>query len=250
MASPRRSRVKHVQQELFRHGGKRKGAGRPPKGKRAGAPHKMRPTLKGRFPVHVVLRVLPELGNLRRRTIYKAIRWATVVAAKRDTFRIVHVSIQREHVHLLVEAENKTALSRGMQTFEISAAKQINATIKDASGGRRRGQVFEDRYHEEIIETPRQARHALAYVLNNWRKHREDRSGLASTWKVDPFSTGVLFGGWKELEASQVMWKWRETYQPMIVWWPKTWILSEGWRRYGLIGTDEVPSARRVPARS
>ena len=45
------------------------------------------------------------------------------------------------------------------------------------------GKVFPDRYHAQIIRTPRQARHALAYVLNNWRKHGEnklaDRKGLA-----------------------------------------------------------------------
>ncbi|MDB4960415.1 MAG: hypothetical protein JWP01_414 [Myxococcales bacterium] len=240
---------KHVQQELFRHGGKRKGAGRPPKGKRAGSPHKKRPTLKGRFPVHVVLRVKAELGNLRKRDIYKAVRWATITAAKFDAFHIVHVSIQRSHVHLLVEANDKTALSRGMQSFEISAAKLINAAVSKRSGVRRKGQVFEDRYHQEIIETPRQARRALSYVLNNWRKHREDQVGEARTWKVDPFSTGVLFNGWKELEDCPVMWKWRETYEPMVVWLPKTWLLYEGWRRHGLIKTSEVPSVRVVAVR-
>jgi putative transposase len=246
MAARRKPLVKHVQQELFRHGGKRKGAGRPPKGKRAGSPHKKRPTLKGRFPVHVVLRVKAELGNLRKRDIYKAVRWATITAAKFDVFHIVHVSIQRSHVHLLVEAKDKTALSRGMQSFEISAAKLINAAVSKRSGVRRKGQVFEDRYHEEIIETPRQARRALSYVLNNWRKHREDRVGVAREWRVDPFSTGVLFNGWKELEDSPVMWTWRETYEPMVVWLPKTWLLEQGWRRHGLIKTSEVPSARVV----
>jgi hypothetical protein len=58
---------------------------------------------------------------------------------------------------------------------------------------------------------------------------------------VDPFSTGVLFGGWKELEGALVMWRWREGYQPMVVWSPRTWLLREGWRRHGLIRCDEVP---------
>src|SRR5204862_5826520 len=110
-------------------------------------------------------------------------------------FRIVHISIQNTHVHMLVEAGNKDALSRGMQGFQISAAKHINRaySAKLKLRQRRRGSVFPDRFHEEIIRTPRQARHALSYVLNNWRKHREDRAQASRGWNVDPFSTGALF---------------------------------------------------------
>jgi hypothetical protein len=62
--------------------------------------------------------------------------------------------------------------------------------------------VFTDRFHHQIIETPRQARHALAYVLNNWRKHREDQSPLTGKWNVDAFSTVPLFTGWQERQRS------------------------------------------------
>src|ERR1700712_368065 len=107
---------------LFKkRGGKRRGAGRPPKGERAGSPHKQRPYLHARFPVHVVLRVVRAVGNLRRRCVYQAIRDATLTTARREDFRIVHLSLQRTHVHLLVEADDKGALSAGMQGFQISA---------------------------------------------------------------------------------------------------------------------------------
>jgi hypothetical protein len=78
--------------------------------------------------------------------------------------------------------------------------------------------------------------------LNNWRKHREDRGQLQRTWNVDPFSSGALFGGWKALEDQVLMWPLRETYQPLVVYLPKTWLLYEGWRMYGLIKFDEIPS--------
>src|SRR5262245_61539807 len=160
---------------LFKtRGGKRRGAGRPPKGKRAGAPHKKRPFLHERYPVHVVLRVVGAVGNLRRRCVYQAVREATLTTAWREDFRIVHLSIQRNHIHLLVEAKHKQALASGMQGFQISAAKHLNAAIsKGKPGPRRRGVVFPDRYHAQIITSPRQARHALSYVMNNWRKHQE-----------------------------------------------------------------------------
>ena len=84
-------------------GGKRRGAGRrAPTGRRASSPHRERPELEARHPVHVVLRVIREVGNLRRRFTYKAIREATLTTALREDFRIVHLSIQRTHVHLIV----------------------------------------------------------------------------------------------------------------------------------------------------
>src|SRR5215468_7814309 len=142
-----------------KRGGKRRGAGRPPKGPRSGSPHKERPFLHARYPVHVTLRVVGAVGNLRRRCVYQAIREATVTTALREDFRIVHLSIQRTHVHLLIEANDKAALARGMQGFQISAARHLNAAIsKGRPGPRRRGTVFPDRYHAEIIASPRQAR--------------------------------------------------------------------------------------------
>jgi putative transposase len=271
-----RAHKRHVQQDLFgprggmrvkngrartaskaRRGKKaegkvRRGPGRPPKGKRAGSPHKPRPELNGRYPVHVVLRAVPEVGSLRKRFMYQALRDATLAVAIREihektdyAFRIVHISIQRTHVHLLVEAANKRALSRGLQGFQISAAKHINRmySAKLRLEKRRRGSVFPDRYHAEIIETPKQARNALSYVLNNWRKHREDRGEVQRTWKVDPYSSGALFAGWKELEGHVVFWPLPLTYQPMIVYLPQTWLLRVGWQRHGLIRTNEVPRA-------
>ncbi len=134
-----------------RRGGERRGAGRPPKGSRAGSPHKPRPDLNARYPVHVTLRVVGAVGNLRRRCVYQAIREATLTTARREDFQIIHASIQRTHVHLLVEANDKAALASGMQGFQISAAKHLNAAIsKGKPGPRRRGTVFPDRYHAEI----------------------------------------------------------------------------------------------------
>ncbi|HTL33704.1 MAG TPA: transposase [Kofleriaceae bacterium] len=227
--------------------------GRPRKNpERGGSPHKARPEHKKQHPLHIVLRVSPAVGSLRKRGMYRALREATIAVALRElayddvngAFRIVHISIQRTHVHLLVEADNKLALSRGMQSFQISAAKHINReySVKAGLTDRRRGNVFVDRYHAEIITTPRQARRSLAYVLNNWRKHREDRDGDAATWNVDPYSSGVLFLGWKEREDAEVLWKWRDTYDPMVVYLPKTWLLSQGWLKHGRISFDEVPS--------
>src|SRR5882672_4406739 len=133
MATGSSRRARHIEPEQLvlwkKRGGKRRGAGRPPKGTRAGSPHEQRPYLHARYPVHVTLRVIAAVGNLRRRCVYQAIREATLTTARRDNFRIVQLSIQHNHVHLLVEADDKHALAVGMQGFQISAAKHLNAAI-------------------------------------------------------------------------------------------------------------------------
>ena len=240
-------RAEPEQLVLFKQrGGKRRGAGRPPKGKRAGSPHKARAFLHARYPVHVVLRVVRAVGNLRRRCVYQAIREATLTTARRENFRIVHLSIQRTHVHLLVEADDKAALARGMQGFQISAAKHLNAAIsKGKPGPRRRGPVFPDRYHAEIITSPRQARHALTYVMNNFRKHQEDGRAPMSAWTIDWFSSAVMFPGWAEYGDEAFLWRGPKTYDPLVVYQPKTWLLREGWKKSGSISCREVPSAKQ-----
>jgi REP element-mobilizing transposase RayT len=271
-----RRRKVHVQQQIRwlnaagdRRGVKReagKGRGKKrlgrPKQPGAGVPHSAREDFKASEPVQVTLRAVPEIKRLRTRAAYQAIREAMITVLKHEDFRINHLSIQGTHVHLLVETEGKRALSKGMKAFGISAAKHLNAALSHAGSWweraqqrrsgiavvkRRKGSVFADRYHATIIRTPKHARHELAYVLNNWRKHGEDRKGDARGWKIDPFATGWLFQGWKERAGEPFAWTLRETYEPMPVWWPKTWLLSEGWRRYGLISTHEVPSKRFVP---
>jgi hypothetical protein len=243
MGSSRRARKRHVQQELFPpRGGKRKGAGRPPKGGRAGSPHQQRPTIKPNQALHVVMRVVPAVGSMRRRSLYKAMRDATITAALRERFRIVHVSIQRTHVHMLVEAENKATLARGMQGFQISAARNINTALGIDKYRRRRGPVFADRYHLTVITSPTQTRRTIAYVLCNWRKHGEDQAGLPSTWLVDPFSSAIMFPDWTELDDKEVMWPIRETYDPLMVRRPASWLLAEGWKLTGTISARDVPS--------
>jgi len=222
--------------------------GRPPNGARAGSPHQKREGFKATEPVHVVLRVHGDIvdgGGLRKRRLFAAIREATLVVAKWEDCRIVHASVQRSHIHLLVEAAGKEALARGMKAFQISAAKHINAAVSRvlALPVRRRGAVFPDRYHAEIIRSPKQARHALAYVLNNWRKHREDQRPFARGWKMDPYSTAIRFGGWEG--RGPVLWldTLPPNYEGLFAWLPRTWLLTAGWRRHGTLSLEEVPGA-------
>jgi putative transposase len=247
-----RARKRHVQLELpkldkngQRRGGRRPGAGRPKKGERASERHKKREAFRPSHPVHVIIRAVQAIETLRGFDAYHAIRKGLVSTYAKNVIRIVHISIQGTHVHLLVEADNRMALARGMQGFEIAAAKNINAAITKRTGKRRRGTVFPDRYHAVIIRSPRQARNNVAYVINNWLRHGEGQKRVAAGWRIDPFSSAPSFDGFKNLDARTV--EWPETYQPLPVCRPRSWLLSEGWKIHGLLRSNEVPGPKSMP---
>ncbi|HEY1549845.1 MAG TPA: hypothetical protein VGG28_18580 [Kofleriaceae bacterium] len=150
------------------------------------------------------------------------------------------MSIQRTHLHLLVEAANGAALTRGMSSLLISAARRINRAIRP-SGGR----VF-DRYHARALSTPREVRNCLAYVLNNWRHHGEHRQRAASHWLVDKYSSAIAFDGWKELGRGE-QFAVPAGHASLVVSRPRTWLLTAGWLRHGLIRVREVPGGRDDP---
>ncbi len=196
--------------------------------------------MKARTPAHIVVRVVEGIRSLRSLDMYTAIRTATLVVARREDVRIVEISIQRTHIHLVVEARDTEALARGMKAFQISAARGINRALS-IDGVPRRGRVFADRYHIEVITSPTQARNALLYVLNNWRKHGDNRDPVARAWPVDPFSSGVRFDGWA---GGTPPWLWPLSYEPLVVKPARSWLLREGWRSLGPLDWNEVPGSR------
>jgi hypothetical protein len=159
----------------------------------------------------------------------------------RDDFRIVHLSIQGNHLHHLIEAADRRSLSRGMRSLSINLARAINQTHGSY------GPVFAHRYHETQITTARQARNSIAYVLNNWRKHREDfANNRAMTAKLDRYASGLAFDGWCDENGQEVPpFIAPAGYQPLPVSPPTTSLLRSDWRRYGLIELFETPGSLR-----
>ena len=237
-----RKHAKPAQQELFKHrGGKRPGAGRPRKQGRASERHQKRERLAARYPAHVNIRVEKTVGQLRRRRAYQAFRRALRTSLARSDFAVVHVSIQREHIHLIVEAHDEVALAKGMQGLQIAAARYLNGAVSSERGFLRKGRVFVDRYHARILKTPRQVRNALAYVLNNWRHHREDRGMDSMFWEIDPFSTARRFGGWRDLGDPDTPRDGLEGLGELPCATSQTWLMNVGWHRHGLIRVGHVP---------
>ena len=167
LATEARARTSRSTDRATRWGGARAGAGRPRKGPIASEPHKTRPTLQPRHPVHIAARVLRPTAHLLRPTnargalpsarqgrrgftradLKHALRRALTLSLARADFRIIHLAIAASRIELVVEADDKLALARGMQGFQVSAAKTINRLA------RRRGTVFPDRYRMRILRT-------------------------------------------------------------------------------------------------
>jgi len=206
-------------------GGRRIGAGRKlTPGRRPSVPHRARPSHDAAHPVHVTLRAGVAVRCLRSPRAFPAVRRA-LAASSTGAFRIVHFSVQDDHLHLIVEAEDARVLSRGVRGLAIRIARAVNRVL------RRRGSLWSGRYHARALTTPREVRHALVYVLTNRGKHRGDMNGF------DPCSSGRWFDGWREAAPTPPV------GAPVAR--ARTWLAVVGWRRHGLLAFDERPSTAR-----
>jgi REP element-mobilizing transposase RayT len=186
--------------------------------------HRRRPEVKAYLPLHVTVRTVYNPRNLRHPAVGAAIAKVLKERARREVAcRVVHFTILSNHLHLIVEAEDRQALARGMQGLLSGLARVINrATGCD-------GRVWNDRYHARPLETPREVRNCLVYVMRNGRKHGETAAA------VDPFSSGAWFDGFAEHGRL------RTDAAPVHE--PATWLLRIGWsvRGGGPIRADESP---------
>ena len=222
--------------ELPSWGGKRKGAGRKP-GRRPSTPHRKRDRFRKDQPSHATLRLASGLPNLRVPATYSVIKRVFRAVRERTGFRLVHYSVQRNHLHLIVEASDHRALRSGIAALEIRLALALNRWWK------RKGPVFGDRYHNHVVRAPRVARHVLAYVLANARKHAKQAGITLPPHWLDPYSSARAFRGWSIPTSPP------RDELPVVD--PSVWLLKSGWRRRGPLAIDAVPGDHpeaRLPA--
>jgi len=216
-------------------GGRREGAGRRPKGAVAGVSHREREVLASRFPVHVTVKLRKGLRPLRRRQEHAALRaafHAGCAGVERDgAFRLCHYAILNDHLHFVAEAHSRQALSRGLQGLLVRIAKALNKLWS------RRGKVFADRYHDRILRTPREVRSALRYVLQNARKHAAEGREVAVPQAIDTYSSAPWFDGFRETITVRGL---EAIVRPVTD--ARTWMLTLGWRRHGLLSVHELPA--------
>ena len=209
-------------------GGVREGAGRKPKGEKAGVPHRTRGPLASRYPLHLTWRMRDHVWNLRSRRSYKVIEAALFKALHLQGFRVVHYSVQGNHLHLIVEARDVEMLYTGFRRLGVRIAMGLNRLMK------RHGPVFSDRYHARWLGTPSEVRNAIAYVLQNFRRHAQEWGERLPPGWIDPCSSAAVLIGWRGAVTLP------DTGPPPVSE-PRTWLLETGWRRRGLLSLRHVP---------
>jgi REP element-mobilizing transposase RayT len=170
--------------------------------------HHGREGLKRPVPYHLSWHVTGDIKSLRGKKLFRQIRKALYRCHEKPGFRIVHFSVQSNHLHALGEADDVRSLSRGMQGLGVSMAKRINKV----SG--RRGAVFDDRFFARPLRTPREVAVARNYVLRNSEMH-ERRLGIGIPRDdFDPFSSAACEKQWPGMTSP-----------------PQTWLLAVGSRK-------------------
>jgi len=185
------------------------------------------------------------LASLRTGRVVREVEATLRRGKEREGFRVLHYSIQGDHLHAIIEAEGREALGRGMKSLAARFARAVNRAL------RRRGPMLLDHYHLHVLETPLEVRSALAYVLLNARKHRAERLGRAggrrlSATPLDPASSGRWFRGWRGGRGAGLAVGLAAAGPPAVAE-PRTWLLRVGWRRHGLLDPLEIPGGSRAP---
>ncbi len=180
-------------------GGRRKGAGR--KRHTDELPHVMRPEVRPSQPQLVTIRIRRGVVSLRKSKCFAAIKRAFKLARERLGMRLCHFAVLGNHIHYLVEAENRVALARAITALGIRIARALNRLMN------RKGQVIADRYHVHALETPTEVRNAVEYLRLNAKKH-----GLTTTALPD------LYSSWANQD---------------VVAQPHSWLLRHGLERAG-----------------
>ena len=186
----------------------------------------------GRFPCLVTWRLRPGIPSLRSPGLVREFRSSLAVACERGEFRVVHFSLQRDHAHLIVEARDRDALGRGLKSIGSRLARAVHRSFH------RRGPVLAERYHLRLLRSPRQVRHALAYVLLNARHHFYQRTRSTPPVRADAASSAPWFRGWLRAPPGAAS----SGAAPVAE--PRTWLLATGWLRHGRIDPAEVPGER------
>lgn len=138
-----------------RWGGLRPKAGRK-RIRSRGVAHISREKITGRTPLHVNFKYKISVRNKETLKLLKR----SIQNARKHGLKILHYSLQHNHIHLIVEADNNLILTKGMRSLTITFAK-----------GLQRGRVQIERYHLHVLKTVRETKHAIRYVLFNQQKH-------------------------------------------------------------------------------
>jgi REP element-mobilizing transposase RayT len=209
-------------------------------------PHAKRERHSKDHPVLITWRAQRGLPSLRGRRAFSGVLSSIAAAKERNGSRIVHFSVQRDHIHLIVEANGRRELLVALRALGIRLARSINAVFG------RTGRVMSDRYHARVLRSPLEVKWALAYVLSNSKHHTKPAKGARYVSVLDGCSSAAWFDGWAGNNVVERSLFVPATGAPALdeapVAKPRTWLLRVGWKRHGLIDPDQTPGESKAGA--
>lgn len=178
--------MKQMKLNLYKgsRGGRRPGSGR----KRihsSGVAHREREKVQMRHGLHVNFKYRTTIRHKKGLSLLKR----AIMNARKMGLRVVHFSLQSNHIHLILEAGDNAILTRGMRSLTVTIAKGLG-----------KGRVQLERYHLHVLRSIRETRNAIHYVLFNQQKH----SGLKRAY-VDRYSSLGIVRDLKKLAREKKM---------------------------------------------
>lgn len=143
-----------------------------------GIRHTVRPRIHKTTMLHLTIKVRENKADIKNKRILKLLHHA-IKRARLQRLKVLHYTLEYNHVHLLVEATNNQILHKGMQAFGITFSKWINRLKL------RKGTVYKHRYHFHALRSTRERKNALNYIFTNGVKHGRTRS------RIDPYNSFV-----------------------------------------------------------
>ena len=158
-----------------------KNAGRPAIRER-GIRHIKREEIKGLRPLHLTLKLIR--ADIQNKIILKGLRYA-IMRARLQGLRIIHYSLEHDHVHLYAESDNNETLGRAMKALGVTLVKRINRHFKKS------GSCYKTRYHLRILRSATEVKNVLNYILKNGIKHKRTKS------LIDPYNSAIVLHDFK-----------------------------------------------------
>lgn len=147
-----------------------------------GIRHRRRESLLRPRSLHVTVKL--NRADIRTKTVLAILKNA-IMRARLRGLRIIHFSLEHNHVHLFAECGNNLVLSKAMQGFGVSLAKRLNAAYKI------KGQRYKHRYHLRVLKSASDVRNVIRYILKNGIKH-----GSAKTI-IHPYNSALVLHDWR-----------------------------------------------------
>lgn len=174
--------------------------------------------------MHVTLRVLKGVPDLRTRARAAIVIDAVRLATEQHGMRVVHFSIQSGELQFIVEIDRHRALADGIKSLAISIARRLNGHLE------REGTVFLDRYEAKPLRTAEEVRNALVQL---YMSH-----GKPQRTPFDPVSSAPYFDGFIKAVPPAT----DNDDAPVSP--AETRLLRVAWRRLGLLTPKDAPAIR------